>query len=104
MVQENEFPTEKSRLYKKVKALFITMTAMWVLSMFFPESLLETSFFMVYALGWVTVTIWCFVQSIIYLVNIKIKRGLAITALVISSFLIFAFMIGVILALVGVSA
>jgi len=94
---------EDKRLKDYVFYSFWATIILWISSIFaISESPDATTIELIFITLWVTVTIFCFVNSIRALCIPKIKKGFIITALVICSILMFLFFIGFIVGIVSV--
>lgn len=91
----------ENKVVDYVKYSFWATISFWALSIFIiTDSPEATTFEMLFAIGWLITTIFCFVNSIRALCIPKIKKGFLITALVITSFLILSFFVGIVIGLV----
>jgi hypothetical protein len=78
---------------------FWSAMALWVLAALFPR----LGATIVYALIWIAVVIFGFVNCLRYLASKPTKKAFAITALVILSFLVLLFVIGIMAgAIIGI--
>ena len=87
------------RLAFYVRLSFWLMIILWVMTCIFDYVGVNISESMLWEGFWVTVSIFCFVNSIRYVAYCKrrhLKKGFAITSLVISSLLVLLFVCGVI--------
>jgi len=90
---------KNKKIWSYTRYGFWTMIGLWVLSMvstIFSESI-------IFGVIWIGVTIFTFINSIRHLTHYK-EKGLAITALVISSFLILLFLIGILYGIILILA
>jgi len=80
---------------------FYSMLFLWLVAMFVPDSVMESAWYILYAMVWVLSGVTTFVLSIVHLTRHP-EKGLAITALAISSFVCFLFVVGFLVGMMEV--
>lgn len=90
---------KQSFVWKATRFGFCAMIACWIIAVI--TSMGETS--ALFALGWIGITIFTFVNSIVHLTKHK-KKAFAVISLVLSSWLVLTFTIGFALTFMGVIA
>lgn len=92
---------ENKRIPYYVSISCVVMILIWILSYAFDSYIVDDTAIFLIAAVWIAVTIFNFVNCIRQLVINKTQKGFTITSLVLSSFLLLMFFIGIVIGIAG---
>lgn len=99
--ENNHKEIEKEKygfIYYGLRISFWVMIGLWLISYSITEYNINSNARILLGLVWVASTVFTFITSIIHLTKYK-RKGMSITSLVISSYVLICFLIGVIIDL-----